>query len=95
MGEAIAAARADPSAVAVDLLRRQLGTQPRIVRDRSHASAKAIFKAERGVTTDHVLVDAWLLAARWRRCRALDDGLKSGVAAIGSRPPPTSRVTWQ
>lgn len=66
--------------------------------DRSHARAKAILsKAERGVTTDHVLVETWLLLHHRLGKHAAErfwGGLKSGVAAIESVTATDLEVAW-
>jgi predicted nucleic acid-binding protein len=67
--------------------------------DRSHARAKAILsKAERGVTTDHVLVETWLLHHHHRLGKHAAErfwgGLKSGVAAIESVTAADLEVAW-
>jgi uncharacterized protein len=67
--------------------------------DRDNASAKAILKSgELLVTTDHILVEAWMLFSR-RLGRGIAerfwDGLRSGIAAVETVGPADLEAAWQ
>lgn len=66
--------------------------------DRSNARAKAIIGGEDGlVTTDHVLVETWLLTRRRLGRTAADrfwEGLRLGVAGVESVGPADLELAW-
>jgi predicted nucleic acid-binding protein len=67
--------------------------------DRSNARAKTILKSgEPLVTTDHILLETWMLLRHRLRHGAAErfwDGLRNGVAAIECVNPADLEAAWQ